>query len=92
MQAEDGIDGGGLFKEFMTKLTEKIFDPHYPNFTETEKDRCIYPNVLATKANPEFRAFFEFFGLIVGKAIYEGVLLKYNFAQFFLNKIVNKSN
>ena len=24
---EEGVDGGGLFKEFMTKLTEKIFDP-----------------------------------------------------------------
>lgn len=24
---EDGIDGGGLLKEFMTKITEKIFDP-----------------------------------------------------------------
>jgi hypothetical protein len=27
MQAEDGIDGGGLLKEFLTKLTERIFDP-----------------------------------------------------------------
>lgn len=24
---EDGIDGGGLLKEFLTKLTERIFDP-----------------------------------------------------------------
>jgi hypothetical protein len=24
---ESGYDAGGLFKEFMTKLTEKIFDP-----------------------------------------------------------------
>lgn len=23
---EDGIDGGGLLKEFLTKITEKIFD------------------------------------------------------------------
>lgn len=29
---EDGVDGGGLFKEFVTKLTEKIFDPHYGFF------------------------------------------------------------
>lgn len=32
---EEGVDGGGLFKEFMTKLTEKIFDPQYAFFTET---------------------------------------------------------
>ena len=26
-QEEMGVDAGGLFKEFLTKLTEKIFDP-----------------------------------------------------------------
>jgi ubiquitin-protein ligase E3 C len=25
-QVEDGLDGGGLLKEFMTKLTAEIFD------------------------------------------------------------------
>ena len=30
--------------------------------------------------------------MIVGKALYEGVLLKCRFARFFLNKIVSKSN
>jgi len=25
--AEMGMDGGGLFKEFMTLVTQKIFDP-----------------------------------------------------------------
>jgi ubiquitin-protein ligase E3 C len=44
---EEGIDGGGLFKEFMTKLTEIIFDPQYAFFTETP-DRKLYPNYLST--------------------------------------------
>jgi hypothetical protein len=26
-QVEEGIDGGGLFKEFITKLCDNIFDP-----------------------------------------------------------------
>ena len=30
--------------------------------------------------------------MIVGKALFEGVLLKANFASFFLNHIVGKSN
>jgi hypothetical protein len=30
--------------------------------------------------------------MIVGKALYEGTLLKAEFAKFFLNKLVNKSN
>jgi len=30
--------------------------------------------------------------MIVGKALYEGTLLKSSFAKFFLNKMVHKSN
>jgi ubiquitin-protein ligase E3 C len=35
---------------------------------------------------------FKFFGMVVGKALFEGTLLKCNFAKFFLNKFVDKSN
>lgn len=27
LNAEHGIDGGGLFKEFITKITEQVFEP-----------------------------------------------------------------
>ena len=30
--------------------------------------------------------------MIIGKALFEGILLKATFAPFFLNKMVNKSN
>lgn len=39
-------------KEFMTKLTEKIFDAQYAFFEET-KHRQLFPNALAVKSNPE---------------------------------------
>jgi hypothetical protein len=39
--AEEGIDGGGLFKEFVTKLCDKIFDPEYAYFKENELDRKL---------------------------------------------------
>jgi hypothetical protein len=29
---------------------------------------------------------FRFFGMVVGKAVYEGILLKAQFARFFLNR------
>ena len=46
-QIEDGVDGGGLFKEFITKLCEKIFDPEYAFFKENEQDRKLLPNHLS---------------------------------------------
>lgn len=45
---EEGVDGGGLFKEFITKLAEQIFDPHFAFFTETPADHKIYPNYLSS--------------------------------------------
>lgn len=87
------MDGGGLFKEFITKLTEKVFDPHFAFFTETPVDHKIYPNYLSSRSHENYIHLFRFFGMIVGKAIYEGILLKAHFARFFLNKFAgSKSN
>lgn len=91
-QVEDGVDGGGLFKEFITLLTTMIFNPNFSFFSETDHDRAAYPNVLSTVNDPDFRKLFEFFGTIVGKALYAGVLLKVRFAKFFLLRMISKSN
>lgn len=73
-------------------LTTTIFNPNFSFFSETEHDRSSYPNVLSSVNDPEFRNLFRFFGTIVGKALYEGVLLKVRFAKFFLLRLISKSN
>ena len=90
-QVEEGVDGGGLFKEFITLLTETIFSPNFSFFSETTHDRTAYPNVLSAVNEPNFKRLFYFFGLIVGKALYGGVLLKVRFAKFFLLRMISKS-
>ena len=90
-QAEEGIDGGGLFKEFITKLCDKIFDPEYAFFKENEGDHKLMPNFMS-KSFDNFRQMFTFFGMIVGKAIFEGCLLKCTFTKTFLNRLAKKSN
>jgi hypothetical protein len=90
-QKEEGIDGGGLFKEFITKLCDKIFDPEYAYFKENEKDRKLMPNFVSKHFN-NYRKMFKFFGMIVGKAMFEGTLLKCTFTKTFLNRLARKSN
>jgi hypothetical protein len=51
----------------------------------------LYPNHLSSNQY-NYRDWFKFFGMVVGKALFEGTLLKANFARFFLNKFVKKSN
>eukprot|EP00002_Diphylleia_rotans_P039279 TRINITY_DN907_c0_g1_i2.p1 TRINITY_DN907_c0_g1~~TRINITY_DN907_c0_g1_i2.p1 ORF type:complete len:732 (-),score=123.87 TRINITY_DN907_c0_g1_i2:1000-3195(-) len=43
---EPGVDGGGLFKEFITELSKAIFDVRKGLFKETH-DRSLYPNPLS---------------------------------------------
>ena len=89
--AEEGIDGGGLFKEFITKLCDKIFDPEYGFFKENDSDRKLCPNHLSRNFD-NYKKMFKFFGMVVGKAIFEGCLLKCTFTKTFLNKLAKKSN
>jgi hypothetical protein len=61
-------------------------------FQETEgTERYLFPSVNSS-VDPDFRNYFEFFGAIVGKALYDDILLKCPLAPFFLNAIVGKSN
>ena len=60
-------------------------------FSETSHDRTAYPNILSAMNEPEYQKLFYFFGIIVGKALYGGVLLKVRFAKFFLLRMISKS-
>ena len=67
---EAGIDGGGLFKEFMECLVKEGFDPNAALFKPTSDNR-LYPNPAAQGLVPNAMALFEFLGRMLGKAMYE---------------------
>lgn len=67
---EAGIDGGGLFKEFMECLVKEGFDPNAGLFKPTSDNR-LYPNPAAPGLVPNALAYFEFLGRMLGKAMYE---------------------
>lgn len=51
--SEAGIDGGGLFKEFLTDLIKETFKPSYGLFVEGE-DKLLCPNPGALKLYLEY--------------------------------------
>ncbi|CAO3643333.1 unnamed protein product [Cunninghamella blakesleeana] len=89
--AESGIDGGGVFKEFITSLGHESFNTDYGLFSATP-DQLLYPSSGSYATKPQQLAFYEFIGLIIGKALYEGILLDVAFADFFLKKGLGKMN
>ena len=67
---EAGIDGGGLFKDFMENLVKQAFDPFFGLFLSTSDNR-MYPNPNAHLAVGQATQAFEYIGKMVGKALYE---------------------
>nr|XP_033342932.1 ubiquitin-protein ligase E3C [Megalopta genalis] len=84
---EAGIDGGGLFREFLSELLKTCFDPNRGFFRLT-KDNMLYPNPTVQSLVDDFPKHYYFIGRIFGKALYENLLVELPFAEFFLSKIV----
>lgn len=88
---EAGIDGGGLSKEFLSELLKAGFDP-MRGFFKSTKDQLLYPNpsanVLFSTLPEGFEIHYEFLGRILGKAIFEKIMVELPLASFFLAKLL----
>lgn len=104
---EEGIDGGGVTKEFLTSVTTEAFSPNNDLNLFIENDQhLLYPNPSAVDERKDFLSQaglkdgsaewnsqirdllrrYEFLGRIIGKCLYEGILVDIHFAGFFLLK------
>ena len=85
-EEEAGIDAGGLFKELLSEVTELGLDPNRGLF-ETNGTSGIFPSPRASDTQ-ESLLLLELMGMMVGKALYEGILQDINLAPFFAAKIL----
>lgn len=90
-EAESGIDGGGLFKEFMIVICRETFDPKFGLFAVTD-DQTLYPSPSAFRTHSNAAELYKFLGKVVGKAVYEMTLLEAQFSRVFLNRILGRTN
>ncbi len=63
---EAGIDGGGLFREFMSELLKTAFAPDRGFFKYTS-DQLLYPNPAARLLVGNYTDHYFFLGRILGK-------------------------
>lgn len=88
---EAGIDGGGIFREFMNELLKACFDPNR-GFFSTSHDRLLFPNPSSRIINGDFQKHYYFIGRMLGKALYENMLVELPFATFFLAKLLARTS
>ncbi|KAI0755393.1 HECT-domain-containing protein [Daedaleopsis nitida] len=92
---EAGIDGGGVFKEFLTSLCKEVFDTDRGLWLANKKNELYpAPHSYATEfpTAAHSLAWYRFIGRILGKALYEGILIDVAFAGFFLAKWLGKQS
>lgn len=90
-QEEAGIDGGGVFKEFLTELCKEVFDTDRGLWLANKKNE-LYPNPHTYAMESNSLAWYRFVGRILGKALYDGILIDVAFAGFFLAKWLGKQS
>ena len=77
---EEGVDAGGLSREFFGILAKEMFNPNYALFTSTE-DGCTFQPNPNSMINPDHLSYFRFVGRVVGKAVADGYLLDAHFTR-----------
>lgn len=88
---EEGVDAGGVTREWFQVLARAMFNPDYALFAPCAADRTTYQPNRASAINPNHLAFFNFVGRVIGKAIYDSRLLDAYFTRSFYKHILGKA-
>eukprot|EP00300_Choanocystis_sp_HF-7_P028766 c34704_g1_i1.p1 GENE.c34704_g1_i1~~c34704_g1_i1.p1 ORF type:complete len:374 (+),score=61.05 c34704_g1_i1:124-1122(+) len=88
---EEAGFGGGVMKEYLSELGAIAFNPEMGLFAESP-DRLLYPNPASGQIVGRHLETFELLGRILGKAMYEAILIDVPFADFFLWKLLGETS
>ena len=81
---EQGVDEGGVRKEFFILLIRQIFDPNYGMFSYNKKTRLYWFNHYTFE--PKLK--YELIGIIFGLAIYNNTILDVKFPITVYKKLL----
>ncbi|KAI1279696.1 hypothetical protein F5Y07DRAFT_357515 [Xylaria sp. FL0933] len=83
-RGEEGVDGGGLRKEWFLLLVREVFNPDHGLFVYDEDSRFCYfnPNTFETSDQ------YFLVGVVLGLAIYNSTILDVAFPPFAFRKLL----
>lgn len=95
---EEGMDQGGVTKEFFQLMVEKVFDPQFGLFRELQDgsrawwfEGCLdgSSHVELSPQEVQIRLIeYELVGILVGLALYNGVILGVRFPSVVYRKLL----
>ncbi|KAH7441352.1 hypothetical protein KP509_03G034500 [Ceratopteris richardii] len=84
-EGEEGIDQGGVTKEFFQLLCRELFNVDYGMFTYEEETRNFWFNPNSMESEETF----ELVGIILGLGIYNNVILDVHLPLVVYKKVLN---
>jgi len=88
---EEGMDYGGLLRDFFYQISKEIGNPDYSLFQYSNANSYELEVNPMSSINPEHLNYFKFIGRVMGLAIFHEQFLPVNFTFLFYKKILNKS-
>ena len=90
-EGEQGLDYGGLAREWFNNLTTDIFNPYYGLFEYSATDNyTLQINSNSGLCNEEHLQYFRFIGRIVGMAVFHKKLINGFFIRPFYSMMLGK--
>jgi E3 ubiquitin-protein ligase NEDD4 len=89
-QGEEGLDYGGLSREFFFLLSHEMFNPFYCLFEYSAHDNYTLQINPHSDVNPEHLRYFKFIGRVVGLAIFHQRFLDAFFVSAFYKMLLGK--
>ncbi|BFZ64535.1 Putative E3 ubiquitin-protein ligase [Saitoella coloradoensis] len=88
-EGEDGVDAGGLRKEWFLILVREIFDPKYGLFVEEESSGVVWFDPGSTSKEALEKYYLA--GVVVGLAIYNSTILDVRLPRALFTKLMHPS-
>ncbi|KOB78285.1 Ubiquitin-protein ligase E3B [Operophtera brumata] len=76
-------------EKFLEETIKRVFDPSLNLFRATSEER-LYPSPTSCLQDNHLQLF-EFIGRMLGKAVYEGIVVDVPFASFFLSQVLGQT-
>ncbi|KAK1223466.1 hypothetical protein PQX77_013655 [Marasmius sp. AFHP31] len=89
-EGEDGLDYGGVSREWFFLLSHEIFNPSYGLFEYSAHDNYTLQINPASGINPDHLSYFKFIGRCLGLAIFHRRFLDAYFVPSFYKMMLSK--
>ncbi|GAA6062543.1 hypothetical protein JCM10212_004309 [Sporobolomyces blumeae] len=87
---EEGVDAGGVTREWFGVLARQMFNPGYALFQPQAADALTYQPNKSSSVNEEHLLYFRFVGRIIGKALHDQRILEAYFSRSVYKHMLGK--